>query len=518
MSQADVMQAADQQEDFRASKSDMQKARDQAHLDHLNPVDLDEAQQQALAMKPNTRDAAAAAADAEADRLTEVEQKQAAEQSVFQPLSRAQQKVAAQQAEQHLQSMDAMRAMAQAVEEPLAKADEVASANQAQGMRYSAKIGKQAKVQAKADLFQPKVEDEVFAIKQDQADVLKPADVHAAEEQGKQQALKPWDAAVAKTQAVGPQLDHSAVNEAFRLSREPGYAGRTKAMAVKQAELDLLTGRDKQQAEAQVTLPENPKDMKNALQQAQSPELSTKDMKFAVVQAKKMFGMSKTQAVDTVTQLTAQVQLEALKQADDRLKQRDAARAKRQAKEVRLSLQDEWDAVHQAHDNELEHLSKAAEEYASKQIDGQFAGELTEENAKIATDLTTKALKKREKFLSGFEEWQEARREAKIRAKYALQRKILLGESQKDVHSKTPVKKTKPKPLKKNSAASPSGPGPALDIDAFHAKLKKIRNQAAHDVISIRQSTKTLMDPEAALMASHNGSRDRQGSAASNSF
>merc|ERR1712046_551504 len=107
----------------------------------------------------------------------------------------------------------------------------------------------------------------------------------------------------------------------------------------------------------------------------------------------------------------------------------DAAIAKKQAKEIRLSLQDEWNAAHQAKDKQLWALGKRDAKWASKQIESAFSGKMSTKDAKLAEKITNKALKKRQRFLSEYREWEEKRKEAKIRRKYEKQRQQLLGES-----------------------------------------------------------------------------------------
>merc|ERR1712070_558723 len=191
-------------------------------------------------------------------------------------------------------------------------------------------------------------------------------------------------------------------------------------------------------------------------------------------QMKKLYGVSKKQAVDNLTKLTMKKRLAALRQADDHLKRKDAADAKKQAKEMKMSLQDEWDAAHQVTDKHLSRLRKNDEKFASSQTTSQFNGFLSKKNAKIANTLATKALQKREKFLSGFEAWEEERREAKIRAKYAKESHDLLGESN-DLRVHKSVKKKSP-PVR----AHP------MKLGDFQALQKKIQDEANKSVLAVR--------------------------------
>lgn len=501
MTQTDMKEATEQSAAITVSPKDRQRASMQAQMEQLTDAEKADAESQTQLPAPSQQEMAAAASDAEENPLSNAEREEAEAQSNVRRLTPTQQQLAMNQATQQLRPMDAASAMQQAFEKPLSPNDQQESASQAQGMQYS-KVRKQAEGQVNSKLFKPNVEDEVFAFKQGQGIQLKNQEQQAAAQQAVATKLKPWEAAEAQMQAASPQMTKASTLEANKLAAQPEYHGDTKNMAVKQAQLDLLTGKITAQAsheaEEQASEQQNPRDMKKALEQAMGPTLSHKDMQFAVTQAKKMYGMSKKQAVDTVTKLTEEMRLQALRQADDSLKRRDAARAKKQAEEVKLTLQDEWDAAHQAHDNELEKLSQENAAYAQKQTDGEFAGQMTAENAKIARDLTTKALKKREKFLSGFEEWQEKRREAKLRLKFAKEREALLGESASVAPNKQ--KKVTIRPHQKHgtdlgesgsvSAAQPSGP---LALDEFHKKLEAIRNAAKADIDDIHVTTNKAM-------------------------
>merc|ERR1711970_1222491 len=171
-------------------------------------------------------------------------------------------------------------------------------------------------------------------------------------------------------------------------------------------------------------------------------------MKFALDQMRKLYGASKQQAIDKITKLTMKLRLEALRQADDRLKRKDALRAKKQAAAIKLSLQDEWDAAHQATDSRLSKLRIKDEVYAAAQTSSQFAGKLTDDNEKIAQKLVDKASAKRERFLLQYREWEEKKREAKIRAKYAKEREVMLGESGGTAVHHPKIKKAKKKKIK----------------------------------------------------------------------
>ena len=140
--------------------------------------------------------------------------------------------------------------------------------------------------------------------------------------------------------------------------------------------------------------------------------------------------------------------------------------------------EEEMHAAQQAHDAKLEHLSHGAERYARKQTESEFAGKLTAENAAIAMRLAKKAMKKKRKFLAGYEKWEEEREEAKVRAKYEKQRKLLLGESG---HVKK-VMKVMPKKAKPRIKVQAKAP---LALDAFHQKLAAIRRSADHDIAGI---------------------------------
>ena len=92
--------------------------------------------------------------------------------------------------------------------------------------------------------------------------------------------------------------------------------------------------------------------------------------------------------------------------------------------------------------------------------------------------LAKKAMKKKRKFLAGYEKWEEEREEAKVRAKYEKQRKLLLGESG---HVKK-VMKVMPKKAKPRIKVQAKAP---LALDAFHQKLAAIRRSADHDIAGI---------------------------------
>jgi len=374
--------------------------------------------------------------------------------------------------------------MDQAREIDISHGDKAKAQSQASGLHYT-KVEAEAKGQLRNSIFEPNVKNQLMAMKQAKGMRLRAADKRYAHRQAFDKGINKSDKAAAEYQATGPRYSLAARSEAAKLATGPAYEGLPKRFAQAQAELDLLTGKvtkkAMEKAKKQADDTENPKDMKRAIEQAASEKLNSNDMKFALRQANKMYGMSKKQAVDTITKLTAEVQLFALRQADDSLKKRDAARAMTQAKEMRLTLEEEMHAAQQAHDSKLEHLSRGTERYARKQTESEFAGMMTAENAAIAMKLAKNAEAKKRKFLSGYEQWEEERQEAAVRAKYEKQRQRLLGETGNvgpgypgNVQKVVVIQKTVP-----SAKATPLG------LDAFNQKLASIRHAADQDIAGI---------------------------------
>jgi len=476
----DVQLAARQEADFLLSQRDKTEARLQSRDQDLTSVQKVEAEEQTQALKVSNRDRKAAAEDAEPLRITGAEKIKARKQADFTPLSSDERMEAAMQAKsQHLKVPDALESVSQALEIPITKAEKATAAAQADGLHYT-KVMNEAQKQIVSELFRPKVKDTIEAMKQAEDMKLKVTDKLYAHDQAVVRKMDQAESSAAKYQAMAPRYSVGNKLEAMKLAAEPKYKGIRKKFAQAQAQLDELTGKvTKTSMKEAFKLADdrvNRGDLRKAFKQAAAPKLDKKDMKFAITQANKLYGMSREQAIDTITKLTAEVQLYAIRQADDTLKARDAARARKQAAEIRLSLADEMHAAEQAHDKKLDTLTKGTEEYAKRQIVSQFAGVLTRANADLAWRLTDDAAKKKEKFEEGFRKWEEEREEALIRKKYTLQRQALLGESNE-------IKKPKPNHVKKVKKKQPA----PLDILSFHKKLAAIRAAADKEVHKVHR-------------------------------
>jgi hypothetical protein len=434
------------------------------------------AQDQAEALSQRDRNQAAAAATP--DKLSSSDWQAAHSQAINGKLSTRERNQAVSQSEQLLHQSDALRAVAQAHDAGISKRQQKLSREQARGASFR-QVKHFASAQDSSRLFKPTAKIELAARLQTRQ-YVDPNDLQAAVRQSQGDRLQRKEELGAAKQAARPRLTSSRKAEADRLVHQHGYDGSVRAVAEKQAASEKITLGESVAAQRQASDRLNPKAMKLALRQASPSKMSKKDLKFALRQMKRLYGLSKTQAVDTVTKLTMEARLEALKQAQDRLKKRDAARAKKQAKEIRLSLQDEVAAQRQVTDDKLSHLRKKDEEYAQEQLKSEFAGRLTTENAKIAARLTDKAQKKHEKFLNAFQAWEEAQREKKIRAKYARQREVMLGEAGADAVQAAHKIPSKTATVHRVPIVKP------LSGADFTAQLEKIRKRADSAVADIR--------------------------------
>jgi len=462
----------------------------QAAEPKLSQKDRENSKNSYQGMHLTAEDEVAASRRAKADTLSQHEKKAAAKQSRQTKLTPQENLAAQTQATQRLRQGDLMHAMSQAAEVPMTKAEAAKAQLQAKSSSYS-KVKKVAVQQQNTKLFKASPDDVLAAQKQSKASPLSAKDGQKAVRQASQR-LHAGDAATAKQQAALPKALKMTLGkeiEAQKLAYQQGYSGKLKTAAQRQAQRDSFTGRvtaaEKAAAKALASDPIDPKKMEAAAVQAAGPTLSRKDLKFAIKQMQKVYKKSKNQAVDTVTKLTIKKRLEALRQADDRLKAKDAAIAKKQAQEIKLSLQDEWNAAHQAKDKQLWVLGKRDAKWASKQIESAFSGKMSAKDAKLAEKLTNKALKKRQRFLSEYSEWEEKRKEAKIRRKYEKQRQQLLGESDtmgKSVDNNMKAQSAQLQ-LKRQQQQQSSAP---LDLDAYHQKLNAIRKAADQSIRQIK--------------------------------
>jgi len=478
--------AAEQDELLPLSSTAKRNARTQASGMKLTRAEKDVARMQPLGMVLHGQDEVKAADNAKPDTLNKLERAAAARQSRSKMLTIKERLSADEQAHQKLHVKDALNAAVQAAAVPPSAAEANRARQQANGEHYS-KVRKSAQKQAATKMFKTTPDEEISAQKQAAPLKLHQSDSITAYEQAKQK-LNPRDLAVAKDQAERPHMDLSKEKEAQKLTFQQGYSGHLRAMARAQAKTDATTGRVTPdilgESKAQASDAPDPRALIEAREQSSLDKLSKKDKKMSLEQTKQMYGFSNKQAVDTVTKLTVEKRLFALRQTEDKLKKRDAEVAKQQAKEVRMSLQDEWDAAHQAKDTNMWALSKRDKKKAAKRLVSSFNGDMSAKDIKLAADLADKALKKRQDFLSGYEAWEERNRERKIRQKYQREREMLLGESAESqnkpvapsdrVHSKITKNRTK-----KVAALTP------LSLKAFHKKLEAIKRTAQHDMDSV---------------------------------
>jgi len=468
------------------SQTGKRMAAKQADGMNLSSGEKRAASYQAKDMPLSRADRLEAKREAQGFVLTDSEKKNAAQQSELTVLTGKEVIGAQMQSTQRLHKKDAAEAKRQASQVSMTKAESTMAKAQSVGDKFSASVRAESNQISRTRLFADTKSIQHMAVEQATASLLNTEERKKAASQAEMLKVTEADLDKSRQQAANPKITNAVQKEARALSQQPALVGALKQLAVSQANMDELTGKITPQeikaAEKQASFAQahDVRYLREAVRQEASPSLTSRDEKFSLKQMNSMYGMSKEQAVDTISQMTNEKHEKSVRQVDDHLKYKDEVIARKQASEGELSLQDQWDAAHQASDKGLWHLAQKDARWAHQQIESAFDGKLSEEDAKLAEKLADDAEKKQQKFEANFQAWREAKEEAKIRAQFAQEKTMMLGESA-NVKKAVSAKKLKKAPAKIVL--------PALSLEEFQRKLMDIKKETENSVSEIRKST-----------------------------